>query len=333
MQKFIASLKKRLFIARPCCKVKLLCLIFSVLLCKQVKCQDLTSPKFFKLNFQSLPFSSSPNYSQLGGFSALSSSTTSPSPANRPNFLYEVTLRYPIKMHGQTKLIGEIEHKNEYINGYYSSQLDEIEELELFQTSHSLILIHELNSNLKFTNAFQVSSSSTKNLALSGGALRFSNLGLFEKKIPKGVFGIGAAVSYDNRLSVLPILKYEVDLGKNWGIEALLPSKVLVTKNLSKGSRILLGVKGSTATYLINDNEVVSDDLLGANYRRMSASGIFGYEKMLTPMVGLSMEMGASLPMRSGIYSVNNRQEVLYDFNNKVSPHFKVGIFLALPKK
>lgn len=329
MLKGLIKLKKTISFLRPCCKVKLLCLLFSILLCKQVKCQDLSSPKFFKLNFQSLPFSTTANYSQVTGLSSLPSSSS----GSKPSFLYEVALKYPIKLKGRTKFIGEIQHKNEYINGYYSSQLDEIEELELIQTSHSLILIHELNDGMKFTNALQISSSSAKGLALTGGALRFSNLGLFEKKLANGQFGVGLAISYDNRLSAMPLIKYEADLGKSWAIEALLPSKLLLAKNLSQGSRFIFGLKGSTATYLINDNEAVTDDLLGSNFRRMSASGIVGYEKMLTPMLGLSLEMGASLPIRSGIYSATDRRELLYDFNNKISPHFRVGIFLALPNK
>lgn len=332
MLKTKERLRKRSNLLKPCCKVKILCLLFSIFLGKQLKCQDLSSPKFFKLNFQSLPFSSTPNYPQLSGLST-SSSTPSSSSGLTPNFLYEVALKYPIKMKGRTKIIGEIEHRNEYINGYYSSQLDEVEELELFQTSHSLIVMHDLNNKMKFTNVLQLSSNSTQRMAFSGGALRFSNLGLVEKETAKGSFGVGIAVSYDSRLSIMPLLKFEADLGKNWAIEALLPSKVLFAKNLSESARFLFGIKGSTATYVINDNELVADDQIGANYRRMSASGIIGYEKMLTPMVGLSLEMGASLPMRSGIYSVTNNREVLYDFDtNKISPHFRVGVFLALPK-
>lgn len=330
MLKVLANLVRWVFYIKPCFKMRMLCLLFSSFICKQVKCQDLSSPRFFKLNIQSLPFSATPNYSQLGGLSVASSQ---PESDYGPNFLYEAALRYPIKMKGNTKIFGELAHKNEFINGYYSPQLDETEELELFQTSSSFILMHNFGTGSKFTSVLQISSNSAKGVTLSGGALRFSNIGLYEKSIANGSFGIGAAVSYDTRLSIMPILKYEADLGKDWSIEALLPSKILFAKNYSKSSRLVLGVKGSTATYLINDNEMVANDLVGTHYRRMSANAIIGYEKMLTPLLGLSLEMGTSVPLRSGIYNLNDRQNVLYDFNNnKVSPHFRVGIFLALPQ-
>lgn len=332
MLKVLASLIQGVSIFKPCFKARMLCLLFSAFLCKQVKSQDLSCPKFFKLNLQSLPFSATPSIPQLG---ALSTGSNQSDPEYGPNFLYEVALRYPIKLKGRTKLIGEISHKNEFVYGYYSSELDESEELELFQTSNSFILIHEISRNAKFTNALQVSSNSARGLALTGGALRFSNLGLYEKNLSNGKFGVGLALSYDQRLSILPLLKYETDLGKDWAIEALLPSKLLLVKNISIGSRFYFGLRGSTATYLINDNDAVSDDLLGTSYRRMSAHGVVGYEKMLTPMIGLSAEMGVAVPMRSGIYDRNGRGNVLrYDFNNnKVSPHFNIGFFLALPNK
>ena len=84
-------------------------LFFSIILASLVaNCQDITSPRFFKLNVERL---SAPTRLISSEGAALRASDT------ESNYLIEGQLRYPIKLKGRTKFIGAIDYDREAVFG------------------------------------------------------------------------------------------------------------------------------------------------------------------------------------------------------------------------
>lgn len=295
---------------------------------KPAGCQDLSSPRFFTFNVQSLSSSTRP----VIPLTALSEFGTREA---RPNFLYEFALRFPIKMKGKTQLFGEIGHKNEYFSGIYSFQRgagDKLEALELFETSGSLILLHKFSERWKLVNVLRVHTDSNKAFDFGQPALGYTNVTMLEKKVPKGTLGFGGLVSVNQNITLLPVFKYEARLGKRWGLDILLPSRVLVTRNFSKRTRLLFGFRGDAATYFLNGSAGLEAPLADTNFRRISINGVVGAERQLSPLVGIRAELGASIPYRCGVFDYKQVNLGIHDFQNRVSPYFKVGVFLSLPR-
>ena len=130
----------------------------------------------------------------------------------------------------------------------------------------------------------------------------------------------------------MPVFKYETTFANDWALEVLLPKKIEVSKDLTKKSRLLFTVKGSNANYSLGNRQVVNDYMASSSYKRMDIRGLVGYQRQITPLIGFSVEVGASMPLKSGIYATDKSQSELYNFKSGVSPYFNVGFFLSLPR-
>lgn len=300
---------------------------FLVALAGQRLCaQDLAAPRFFKLQFQSLG-------STVAPIVPTGAKLEDPEDVDEePNFLIESSLRFPIKLKGQTRIFGELGYKNEFVHGFYSSEELEVETMELFQTDFTLLLQHKFRQGLTLSSALSVSSRSSENLDFNRQALRFSNLSMIEGQLAKGEWGIGTAISYNQRLSIVPLVKYKTPFAKGWSLDLLLPSKALVIKNISAKERLMMGFRGSHANYYVHAGDLEMDTPRDARYRRMNINGLVAYERLLTPWLGVSSELGVNIPLRSGLYDPNDPTLEIHSFQNRVSPHFKVGLFLCVPE-
>lgn len=291
--------------------------------------QDLDSPRFFTFNIQSLGACTVPAPPQQALAARLFPAEV------EPTFMYEFALRFPVKMKGDTKIFGELSHQNEYSSGLYDLEdgnFSDLPPLGLYQTSGSMILLHQFNENWRMINILNLRTNSNQGLDFNREALRLSNAAIIEKKVAKGSLGFGLAVSANQSLSILPIIKYEAQLNEKWGLDILFPSRMLATRNFSKSARLLFGARGDAATYLLTNDDGLQDPFIGSNFRRININGIVGFEKQITKMVGVSVEAGASFPYKNGIFDYQNTSIGLHDFQNQISPHFRVGFFLSLPR-
>ena len=291
--------------------------------------QALAAPRFFKLHFQSLGATTAPVIPVGAQFA-------DPEDAeeidDEPSFLFEASLRFPIKLKGKTQLFGELGHKNEFVHGFYSSEERELESLELFQTDFSLILRHRFDPSWTLTQASSLSSRSTTALDMDRNAWKFSSLAMLEKKIPHGEIGLGTIISYDQRGSIFPVFKYQRSFERGWSLDLLLPAKALVIKDLPGNARLMGGFRGSNASHFVHPGEVEIDMPGGARYRRMNVHALVAYERLLTPWLGVSTELGVNVPLRSGLYDPADPTRVIHNLQSRVSPHLKVGLFLCLPE-
>ena len=291
---------------------------------KPLKCQDISAVRFFNINYQTL---GAPNMlmPQQGGYV--------PSNAYEPNHLIKAELKFPIKLSGRTKIFGELQYNNEYIFGIYSPIDDDgVAPIKLHQSGLSLIVSHQFGNGFRLLNKFGVDNSSDHFLSAGRNTLAVNNSMLLQREDAKGKVGLGfsCGLAYIGGISVLPLVLVERELSNNWELDLLLPAKILAIKNLSNDSRLLMGVKGSTANYFLSG--MAFDNLSGLNYRRLSANAIVGYEKLITPLVGIGVEAGATMPLQSGIYRQDNRWREVHNFSQKVDPYFNFKIFFAIPK-
>ncbi len=92
-------------------------------MCTKLASQNIDAPRFFEFNLQSLSATSSPVYGN-----ALLPIEDEPS----PNYLFEATLRFPIKLEGKTKLIGQVNVDQEVFYGFWEQDENEVEDIHLY---------------------------------------------------------------------------------------------------------------------------------------------------------------------------------------------------------
>jgi len=285
--------------------------------------QDISAHRFFSLNIQNLSTSSNLTNPNLESF---------PTRHNDNNFLVDASLKYPIKLRGDLKVIGTMGYERETLFGLYAPSEDEGEDFTLHSAKTSFILSYDIDPQRKFISRLSWSSNSTRLLSLDPRAASWSGTFLIEKKSARGKFGYGAIVAYSRRLNYLPLILWQKEFRNGFGIDMLLPAKVLITKKLNSISQIYTGVKAQTAGYFVEQN-LGDFQNYSTNYRRTAAQAVLGYERMLNKLIGLECNVGLNLPFGSGIYSYDQKWQRLHNFNDRIAPQFKLGVFLALDRK
>ena len=302
----------------------LLCVLFQgkafgVSLCGQ----DLDAPRFFEVNFQSLSTTFSPVYGVQPA--VLHQSIT-------PNFLFDASLRFPLKLSGATKFLGQVDIQQEIMFGFWDVREAEVEDIHLYENQLSFIMMHDFNEQTRLYATFRGGSGSSQVFDFRHGAQSFNQVTLLEKRSPERKWGVGVALSYQNRFSFLPVFKYQGPIFGKWDLDLLLPARVLLRRSFNKTSRLFTGVRASSGTYLVGDNALQSEMYANTSYRRINLKGVVGVERQISPWVGLRAEIGANLPYRSGLYDLENPRVEIHDFNQRIVPHVNFGFFLSLPK-
>ena len=293
------------------------------LICLQCEAQDITSSRFFKLNFNTL---SSPN-------SIISNVPSTLVPAEyEPSHLIEAELRFPIKLQGKTKLIGALGYNRELLSGFYITPSDgDIDMVSLHRPSFSVYVLHNFTKQLSLKASIGMQSRSNSFLRWHSRALAFRSNLLLESKKGKNAVGLGTSLGYNNhQISILPIVLYQKELSRGWNLDLLLPAKALLIKSLRARARFLLGIKGNTADYFFD--LPVLEQYTGLSYRRLNVNVIAGYERQLTALIGVGLEAGITAPLRSGLYERNARWEEVHNFGRSVAPYINMKFFLSLPK-
>lgn len=284
-------------------------------------CQDLDNPRFFTLNLQSLNTSNQLTNSTLGSFSV---------PENDQNFLADASLRFPIKWHGNLKVIGTLGYEREAVFGQYSYFDDDGDDWDFHNVKGSLIFTWQQNLTKRFTARMAWSSSSTRFLSFAQDAQRLTGLFMVENDVSKGKFGYGLAVSHGQNTNVLPLIVWEQELAKGYSVDIFLPSRAYLRKRISDSNAFYGGLRAQSAQYLFEG--ALNNSLSDLNYRRITIQGVFGYEQMITRMIGVDISAGVNLPFKSGVFTYDNGWQQMHDFKDKLRPRFQAGIFLALDR-
>jgi len=297
-------------------------LLFFCALCQALKAQNtIESPRFFTLNFQS--------FSPARQLISQDGNVVNPDD-DEPGYLVSSKLLFPLSLKGKTKLLGAIEYGHEVIQGLHDIVEGEDEYLRFRKLGFSIIASHKLDKKYSYLVAVKLKNGAESLFPLDGNAYSLSTSQILQKKIDKGVIGFGLQLGFNQQLTILPIVKYEKEWKNNWSIDLLLPSKVMFYKKLNETKRLYLGARGSRGTYLLNENHSLNLDPL--YYRRLTANVMLGYEKQLKGPLGFMIEAGASVPLRSGLFSIQRRWEEVHAYQESVNPYVKAGIFLSIDK-
>lgn len=286
------------------------------------KSQDISSPKFLKLNIQKLSaptrLISSEGATQRAG-------------DKESNYVIEGQLSYPIKLKGRTKIIGVLDYDREVVFGLFKNEDNEGEDFNFQNASSSFIVIHQIDDIWSNFTRFKVQNGGEKLLPLNKRALNSNFSNFLQKKIDGGLIGFGFQLSYNRTVSLLPVFQFEKELGNGWGLDISLPQKILINKQFNKSSRWYAGLKGSRSNYLFRDElQGISSNLY---YRRITANAVIGIEKQISGLFGMMVEAGATKPLRSGVYTFDTGWRKLHDFNEGLAPYVKFGVFLSINRE
>ncbi len=285
--------------------------------------QSINGVRFFKLNVQQLNTSRNLTNGALESFGTGS---------NEQNYFIDASMKFPIKLKGNLQIIGSLGYEREAVFGLYSpEEVNEGEDLNLHSAQTSLIVMQKLSHNRRITSRLAWVSNSNRFFSTDPKATAWAATVLYEKPIPNGKLGYGFAVGTCQRFSFSPLFMWQKGLGKNFGIDMFLPSHLLLTKQLNKSSRLIGGFKGQASSYFVEQQfQTFHNNNI---YRRITVQALVGYERMINKLVGFETSLGVNIPYRSGIYTADGNQwETLHNFNDRLTPQMKAGIFLAIDR-
>lgn len=301
-------------------KIGVICLL--CLWSQVLKCQDIESPRFFKFNIQS--------FSPTNQLISQQGHIVSPQD-DEPGYLLSSQLLFPIKLKGKTKLIGELDYGRESVYGLHNSNTEQDQFLHFSKLGLTIIAQHKFSEKVSYMAAFKAKAGSQEMFAIDNQSLSYNATHLLQNKInKKTTVGLGFQLGYNQRFAILPIVKYEKEFGNNWKADILLPSQALFYKKINDTKRLFFGIKGSRASYHINQAEILnSTDIY---FRRITANVIAGYEKQLAGPLGVRIEAGADIPIQSGLYRLDKTWQQVHDYQRSITPYIKAGVYLAIDK-
>ena len=292
---------------------------------KPCKAQDISGPRLLRLNYQTL---SQPSW-VLGD-----NGQSMAAPDDEPSQMIDFQMRFPILLGKQTKVLGELNYRNEVSAGFYTmddGEWDGLDQgwgsgLSLQKTGFGLILLHDMGNlwDMKVQAAF--SSSSTRFFSNNPSAHAYKAAAVFEHTTRRKTIGFGLNVNYQFRLAVIPIFTYKEKLNENWTVDMLLPVKAQLIRTFSNSNRLIMGIRGSTGSYFLDHDQLFSNSL----YQRITLHGFVGYERMLSKYIGIGVDAGVNIPVRDRIRSWDNNNLVLHNFQSRISPHLSARIFFAI---
>lgn len=282
--------------------------------------QDISAPRLLKINYQTL---SLPTLALNEHAEAVSA------PDDEPTKLLELQMRFPLILGEETKLLGQFSYKNELLAGFYNPKEEEDdwgEGYAFHDSEFSLLLLHKLSglNTLKAQASF--GSSSTMFFSTNPAAYSYGLTGLVENQTRRRTLGFGLSVRYRTRLMLIPIFIYQKNLRNNWMLDIALPAKVQLIKNMNKGSRFIMGARGNTGSYFLDYDQLTPH----AIYQRINVNAFAGYERMLNKYVGIGVDAGLSVPIRSRIRDLNDRSLIIHDFQSRATPSINARLFFSI---
>lgn len=301
------------------------CCLLAVLFAWTKPCsgQDISAPRLFKLNYQTL------NLPRL----ALNEHAESvAAPDDEPSKLLDVQLRFPLVMGKQTKLLGQFAYSNEWLSGFYNPNQEEEdwgEGYSMHESEFSLLLLHQLNglNTLKAQASF--GSSATMFFSTNPLAYNYGLTALIERETRDKTLGFGLSLRYGRQFTVIPVLLYQKSFANNWKLDIALPAKIQVIKNTTPNARFIMGMRGNTGSYFLDYDQLTPNAL----YQRINANAFVGYERMLNKYVGLGLDAGVSMPIRSRIIDWEDRGLIIHDFQNRITPNVSARLFFSISSK
>lgn len=143
-------------------------------------------------------------------------------------------------------------------------------------------------------------------------------------------FGIAATSSF-NRKRVLPFFIYNRSFNKKWGIESVLPVRVMGRYNLDNKTIFLGGAQYNSKNFSITTPDPV--DNVGNIYHLNHAeiNTFLRVERNLSPWMWISAEAGYQYNLGSDFQSASDPMAPSFNVNAENNMFFKIGFFITPP--
>ncbi len=298
--------------------------MIGLLLASLLSAQDINSPRFFYLNVNNV---SVPQ--QLLTPTAETQPVRDPQPA----LAVATGLRFPLSLFGRTKIIGEVAYDQQNLIGFYDPAEQNDDDLTLRGLAFSILVWHQLSDEWNYFSRLQGKNNSTDVFSVREKSSIVSLIQVFEKSFQKlegGKIGFGTYLAYRDRFTLLPVFYLQGKWSRQWELDILLPSKILIYHYFADDFRLLLGARGKSDNYYLEDEDF--RNIYDANFRRISANPLIGIEKQLSKLLGVGFEAGVTLPLFSGIFERDIRWKQRHSFEDKNAPYFRVTLFCSIDK-
>ncbi len=131
--------------------------------------------------------------------------------------------------------------------------------------------------------------------------------------------------------TVLPFAVYNQTFSDEWGIETVLPARIMVRYNFSPTNLMLFGVEYQSNSYALDLLQQETQGITPYHFRHAEIALKATYDRQIYSWVWFTAESGYLFPRRARF---DNLLDEDYDFRARTSPQpfLRVGIFLTPPR-
>ena len=220
------------------------------------------------------------------------------------------------------------------INEAYENPISSIHNDRLKTNAFSLTMTKSWNHKLYSIFRFKTSFSGNYDgwIKFDQQYVSYNAIGMIGIK-RNDLTEIAAGISYSKSLgrnSIFPFLVFNKTFSDHWGLETVLPGKIMGRHNFNDKSIMLFGAEYSSSKYSINTSSAGTGEFGIYNLNHSAIKASLSYERQLVPWVWTSMKVGYQKNFNlafNQVSGMNNSFEV--QPSNQL--YFSVGFFLSPP--
>jgi hypothetical protein len=253
--------------------------------------------------------------------------------------LFNFKLKMPILLKPGLKIIAGYSYSPEIyrfknIDSEYESTLQRINNRTLKNNSFSLTVTKPWNN--KFYTAFRIKTAYRGDY---GGWMNFDSrfrsdnfLALMGYK-KNNFTEIAGGIAYSRGIyssSIVPFLVVNKTFNKNWGLEAVLPGKIMGRYNFNPKSLILFGAEYNSGSFSLDAKNNQFDNLTDLHMQHSEIRLMISLEKQIVPWIWSNVRFGYQKNFNTQFKdSLTGTSSFELSRNNPV--YFQIGIFLSPP--
>lgn len=219
--------------------------------------------------------------------------------------------------------------------GLFSS----LDQRSLKRTSAQLYLVKPFRGNVYLGGRFSVGvngdyerlrfSANKHNLQFSGSLVLVQRPDRWTER------GLGVAYSWSlGRPGLYPVFIYNKTFNRNWGIEAVLPAKFNIRRNLGPGSIMYLGARVDGGAYHLHLDAPTFAGRENLQLRKSEIRGGFSYHQEIVDPIWINFNLGFRRNINLTLVEGGNRsRDAIMNGRLRDALYFDVGFYVVPPKK
>lgn len=279
-------------------------------------------PKFFEINFQSLP-----------AIKTLPANSDYPVKYYDDNRLIETQLSFPVWLGKRLQVYSQLKYKNEVLN---LGGLDDDNQQSLYFKNAGISFLAKWKLNEKdalFTHFSTSVKSDEFRWSYFKDYYDISNSFIWEREVNKDQsYGVGVIWANSwGRLRISPLVMYARRLNGNYLLDLKLPKSAKLYKLINDGFYLYSEIEANAAAYHIHTSIFQQTNL---EFRRGSIDAKIGMEKEIHDFLWCGFEAGYGVPFRSFLVKSGDRsRNRIHNFNTPPNPFVKFTVFAVPPRK